>query len=331
MSVTSTKIKYNNGTQPLIMAWIGQDDPNRGDSKGSIGLAKLCAEMVGGRYVYVDEAMLDAQFSKAKSYKEKVEAALREIGQPDILIGTHSGDAYYVAEKRPTITVAHINETLSTKYGENRLVPHHLTSEILDNAGREFDAVYPQRRGPLVALMIGNDTPNIRDTVKKIHEIGKLYDEITFFVCPSLRAYRAPQLVFDYLDNNLESVFRSKSMRAYLSCLFQTGRDVFFAEYEQSITGYNPYLGLLARADHIVVSGHSYSLVSEALYTGKNIYTDWMCTEYTDLVDLGYVVPIETLDCALPFPTKSMPALDTTQKIADIIVDNFKNNKSMTL
>ncbi len=33
---------------PLVMAWIGQDDPLRGDSQMAVGLAKLCAEMTGG-------------------------------------------------------------------------------------------------------------------------------------------------------------------------------------------------------------------------------------------------------------------------------------------
>lgn len=330
MHKAQTKIHYNNGTQPLVMAWIGQDDPNRGDSKASIGLAKLCAEMVGGRYVYVDEAMLNEQFPKAKAYQEKVEAALREIGQPDILIGMRSGDAYYTAEKRPMITVAHINETLSIKYGDDRLVPHHLTQKDLNAAGQEFDQHYPKIKGPLVALMIGNDAPDIRDTIKKIHEIGKQYDDITFFICPSRRSFRAPQMAYDHLDNNLSAVFRSKTIGGYFGDLLSRGRDVLFTDYEQSINGYNPYLGLLARADHIVVSGQSYSLVSEALFTGKNIYTDWMCSEYTDLVDQGYIVPIKELDAGQVFPTKPMPALDVTRKIADMIVDNFKNNKSMT-
>jgi hypothetical protein len=331
MSVTSKDIIYNNGTQPLVMAWIGQDDPHRGDSKASIGLAKLCAEMVGGRYVYVDEAMLDEQFPKAKDYKEKVAAALREIGQPDILIGMHGGDAFYTAEKRPLITMSHINETLSNKYGEDKLVPHHLTQADLDKAGAEFDAHYPNIKGPLIAVMIGNDTPNVFDTINKINDIGRQYDDVTYFVCPSRRSERAPQLAFEHLGNSLHSVFRSKDFGDYLYDLSQWGRDVIYSSYENLVEGFNPYLGLLARADHIVVSGQSYSLVSEALFTGKNIYTDWMCSEYTNLVNRGYIVPIDALDVTKPFPTKPMPALDITQKIADVIVDNFKNNKSMTL
>ena len=55
------KEKIIKDESPLVMAWIGQDDPLRGDSQMAVGLAKLCAEMTGGRYVYVDQKMLEVQ------------------------------------------------------------------------------------------------------------------------------------------------------------------------------------------------------------------------------------------------------------------------------
>ena len=39
---------------PRVMAYIGDDDPHRGDSKAAQGLARVVADMLNGTYVYVD-------------------------------------------------------------------------------------------------------------------------------------------------------------------------------------------------------------------------------------------------------------------------------------
>ena len=97
-------------------------------------------------------------------------------------------------------------------------------------------------------------------------------------------------------------------------------------DYDNAIRNYNPYLGLLANADHIVVAGQSFSLVSEALFTGKNIYLYHPDEPYTHLTKEDYVARLETLNPNAPFPTHTMPPIDMTRQVAEAIIEDYKEN-----
>lgn len=315
------KKKFKKSASPLVMAYIGTDDPHRGDSKASIGLSKLVAEMLNGRYVYVDQAMLNQNFPTIPNIREQLRRFCEQSGHPDVVIGTYSGGIRYSHEvkdafpKKPALFINHINETLSKKRGSNpELVTHHLTTETLTQAGEEFKSHYPALKRPLVAVMMGGwiyHPQHTKPLAQKLIAVARHYPEITFFICPSRRTEQA--------DRDLIAVMEEEIKNAGL-----TGRvHIRSTGYKTAIAGYNPYLGLLATADHIVVAGHSLSLVSEALFTGKNIYLHHPGTDYKKLESDGYIVPIKTLDDSRPFPTKPMKTLNLTEEVARSIVKDY--------
>ncbi|MBI4031205.1 MAG: hypothetical protein HY370_05965 [Proteobacteria bacterium] len=139
------------------MAYIGDDDPHRRDSKAATGLAKITAEILNGRHIYVDERMLETAFPGMRSTKERLHAYLRQCGNPDIVIGTHARHAPWSEEHRPAVIVSSINESLSDIFGlaDRDLVPHHLTQNPLEKERQEFLRRYPRINNPLVAVMMG--------------------------------------------------------------------------------------------------------------------------------------------------------------------------------
>lgn len=96
---------------PSVMAFIGEDDPNRGDSKGAIGLSRLVAEMIGGRYVYLDKDMLDKSFPNIKRIKDQLDAYIKTEGPPAIIIGSTTPA---VADRAPFV-INDINEGISNR------------------------------------------------------------------------------------------------------------------------------------------------------------------------------------------------------------------------
>jgi hypothetical protein len=284
---------------PLVMAYIGDDDPHRGDSKAAIGLAKLVAEMLDGRYVYVDKVMLDKSFPFCRDIGKQLEKFAGKTPCPDVLIGTQQHQLERHLSRPPKVQVASINECLSNQWlkGDSRekreiqdktgrrygggLVSHHLTEDLLATEAKKIRQHYPKIKGELVAVLMGGGgyyTPrNYDETAEKLKDIASHYpDGVTFFLCPSRRTRKDYKSLFNALDESSLTKTLNSPIR-FLKSLFGKAAqpnkmNVTGVEYEKSIKTYNPYLGLLGAADHIVVTGDSVSLVSESLFTGKNIY-----------------------------------------------------------
>lgn len=309
--------RYNNGDTPLVMAYIGDDTPHRGDSKAAIGLGKLVAEMVGGRYVYVDQAMLKKHFKDTRDIASQLKQYMEENGCPDIVIGTHSTTVRDLAAKPPTLIESQINESISARSSNARgLVSHHLTKELLGEKAREFDKRYPNIKGPLVAVMIGGYAYELRKSLKKISKIAAHYPDITFFVCPSRRteALHYTRTVASLRKQSITSSFRRLFNRG-------SGVHVLSTSWKSAAQAYNPYLGLLGRADHIVILGDSGSICSEALFTEKTIYKDREGP--TGLTAKGYVRYLEDLNNE-KFPTVKIPLLDITKEVAENLTAEFQ-------
>lgn len=166
---------------------------------------------------------------------------------------------------------------------------------------------------------------SLRPLVKKLKAIAYRHDEITFFLCPSRRSRDLyTSLLWRMGGTTLHDIF-------YKAAGFITGRPrkmhVMGTSYEDIKEGaYNPYQGLLAKADHIVVVGDSCSLVSEALFTGKNIYR-YGDDAYEKLTKEGYIVPAEKLSSGKKFPTKALPSIDISREVAKEIVKEFKEHQ----
>lgn len=319
---------------PLVMAYIGDDDPNRGDSKAAIGLSRLVAEMLHGRYVYVDEAMLEKNFPALDGMSEQLRAYLKQNGDPDIAIGSYATEVSSAAvDHPPTLVVDDVNESMSSARANNsELVSHHLTKELLKAEAEKFRQHYPGIRGPLVAVMLGGEiySSNCLGLARKLSNAAQQYPEITYFICPSRRTGdMKKKLVTSLLKagpvgDGIRNLFNYAVRALGLTAVNLPGNmNVLSVNYKAAKNGYNPYLGLLGAADHIVVAGESYSLVSEALFTGKNIYVYKPGNEYPTLISRGYVVDIEDDDCKHQFPTEPMEPLDLTGSVAKSIVEEY--------
>ncbi len=312
--------------KPLIMAWIGKDEPLRGDSQMAVGLGRLCAEMTDGQYVYVDKKMLDNNFPKARDYLEQQQLLIKKMGTPDILIGAcEASSVYYdVCDKQPIVTMAHIGETVSHRYGGNGLVPHNLNDELLATEKAKFKAHYPNIKGPLVAVMVAGQHTLDSQLIRDLQAMAKNYDEITFFFCPNRRSKALTPLLVRQMRYGLSSVFQENTFKDYVQNLFSRNKpNVLTVNYNAAVRGYNPYVGLLANADHIVVSGHSYSMVSDALYMEKTVHINWNDDKFAALVERGHLRLTHDFNKLDQFPTKAMPRVDVTRKVAELMVEKY--------
>lgn len=329
------------GKKPLVMAYIGRSDPHRGDSTAAVGLSRLVAKMINGRYVYVDRAMLDKSFPNLSEFSDKLRAYLARKKAPDIVIGAYGYEIEDTGNKTPILVVDDINETLSSRRAHNKeLVSHNLTPEILAKAGKEFQAQYPDIKGPLVAVMMGGclntySSDEIAVMARKLVAIAQNYPEITFFICPSRRTGQGRDILLREMKKSINNIAQKQETQDAKKPFNATAKKkqdpakritVLDVDYNEALAGYNPYLGLLATADHIVVAGESFSLVSEALFTGKNIYVYKPVNRYNSLRAQGYLRDLTDLKRDEPFPTVAMTPLDITGEIAESIVEDYSDS-----
>lgn len=230
----------------------------------------------------------------------------------------------------PPLVITAINESLSVKAKKFRsLVSHHLTRNQLKREAREFVQHYPDIRGPLVAVMMGGEMDKSRyaDLAKKLTGIAGAYPEITFFICPSRRTGDGDKLLMKSLYSR-SALLRAKivfnNAASALGLCQQRRLSIRGVDYKEAVAGYNPYFGLLGRADHIVVAGDSQSMVSEALFAGKNIYYLGYCSDYEDLVRAGYVTDIKDVPSGRPFPTRRIERLNLTHEVAGALAEEYR-------
>ncbi len=137
---------------------------------------------------------------------------------------------------------------------KSRYALHSITPSKLESARAKFSASFAQFPTPRVALLLGGSTNKYR--------FGKL----------------AMSRVIDDVNNMLEnmegSLLVTPSRRtgeenmAMFCHAFASNPRVYIYDGK----GENPYMGMLALADHLVVSNDSVNMMSEARATGKPLY-----------------------------------------------------------
>lgn len=143
-----------------------------------------------------------------------------------------------------------------TLRGENVLVtltsPHRCGTEPLQKARENVANLLPNLQGIRIVVVLGGNSINhkwtnqsITEFVQKLNRFKK--HSACFFVTPSRRT--PPEL--------LQAV---QDMLTYTPHYIWDG------------SGENPYLAMLATADHIVVTADSVNMIGEALTTGKPVY-----------------------------------------------------------
>ena len=128
---------------------------------------------------------------------------------------------------------------LSTRGALHRITPERLEAAATD---------WRERLGtPTVAVLLGGDSRTHRFTPNRVHALADGLARISgsIVITPSRRT-----------STDIVAMLRQRLPQAW----FWDG------------TGDNPYLGMLALAEHLVVTEDSVSMVSEAASTGKSLY-----------------------------------------------------------
>jgi hypothetical protein len=306
---------YNNGVKPLVMAYIGQDDPHRGDSKGAIGVGRIVAQMIGGDYVYVDEQRLAAKFNEVSGYSNQLQCYIQSVGDPDIVIGPSTSFIRKFVSEPTTLSEERYNEDYSQLRVKDScgVVSHDLTDGFLNAAGRCFSDHNVERniniQGPLIGVLMGGAYGQMDMVAKSMVDMTHHMPEATFYLCPSRRT---GMFHFKALKREIEiAAMREK-----------TEIHIIGESYARQAHGYNPYHGLLAKADHLVIAGDSGSIISEALYTKKRIYVASPPAVLQPLIDKGHITDLFSVS-GQPFLNLAMPRVNVTTEVAASIAYEY--------
>jgi len=165
----------------------------------------------------------------------------------------HIQDPHAPAEKFDQLIVPRHDTLRASNVYIARGALHHVTHEKLRKAAVQFSPVLDHLRRPLISVLVGGSnrkqsvSPDvIRDLAEKLKNAASL-SRASIAVTPSRRTGKENEKILaDSLKDSPSWVWDG--------------------------TGDNPYFGLLALADAIVVTADSVSMVSEAAFTGKPVY-----------------------------------------------------------
>ncbi|MCB9990893.1 MAG: mitochondrial fission ELM1 family protein [Rhodospirillales bacterium] len=316
------------GKQPIVLVHTANEDPTRGDIRAFEGIGKILADKLGFELVIINHDMFysdDTTYTKAK-HAERLTELLQDYGPAKIVLGR------YITEpeksrlyKNGTIMIeTEINEHLSgTMYDNKSLVAHHITVARLQEEGQKLREHYPHLKKPLIAVMTTSHrefdinhlpTALLRATAKE--------DEASIFLCSSKRTtdrhFRAAisqiRHTFDTLSRPGRITVDGYNLAAQ--------RDGMYHD----VKGYNPYIGLLDQADHIIVPDNSASLASEPFAAGKTIhFADEYATDTENkLLDKGLARMFnKSQECAV-LQTRAIEPINITETIANKLLWEYR-------
>ncbi|MEG3617941.1 mitochondrial fission ELM1 family protein [Magnetovibrio sp. PR-2] len=174
---------------------------------------------------------------------------------------------------------------------ENRFTmtgsPHSVTPETMAEARMQWGGKFDTLPKPHIALIVGGDTKRKKFSPAMAQELGE----------------RAAKLASEAGGSLLITTSRRSSPEATQALIGALG-DVPSNIFKWGDEGENPYMGYLALADHIIVTGDSMSMCSEVCATGVPvyIYAPKKLTSlkhgrlHSDLYDRGFARPLESAD-----------------------------------
>lgn len=313
--------------KPTVLVSTMGDDKTRGDSHGYIGLGKAMAAKLGGVYHYVDEDVLKTDYPD-QNERDAFQLYFQDKGAPDIVFArNHSWQAPLSAHdpaSRPFV-IHDYNEDIASRFAgkdamDEELVAHHLTSTSLRQEGQRFRSAHPDLKGSLIAVMVA-DYSSYGLAAALLPRLSS-FPQATLFLCSSRRV--STPSYNDTLSSLHKAIFASGMQNR----IHVTGYDF---ERGQKKNLYNPYIGLLSQADHIVICGTSQSIVSEALSTGKSVHLYQDFNRYDCLESKGYVSVFNAASGTVPLQTKTLAPLNQTEKIADRLIAKYRRAEQKKL
>ena len=184
--------------------------------------------------------------------------------------------------------------------------PHRIFPDRLNRERHKWDPKFAQYLHPRVAVIVGGATKDKPFTIKMAYD---LVQEVKKFHAQSLlitTSRRTPSEIVSFLHHEMPTPH-------------------FFYRYGDQRE--NPYFGLLACADKIVVSGDSMSMCSECCGTGLPVYifapNDMMSKKHKRfhqmLYRAGYAAPLGSAE--VQPKEKLNPAIDIANRILEMVKD----------
>lgn len=303
--------------EPMVLVYIGDDDPLRGDSHGFKGIGQRLAQKLKGTFHYLEDSHLAGLYPDELSTAAALKRYFADHKAPDVVL-SRGWDKYAMKGQNPLLCIMDINEGLSEDYlGEYSLVSHHLTPELLENEGSKFREHYPALPHPLIAVMMVN-VYGAWNFSKKLVEKCAAYPEATIFLCSSRRT--RPEN-YAALAGILTDMIKEQGMEKRIRL---EGYNFNGGRTQQAL--FNPYMGLLQEADHVIVCGESRSLVSEPLAAGKPVML-YETRPYGSLQKKGLAFEFNACAARAPFETGKIKPVNVTEDIADALARKFKQKR----
>ncbi|MDI1227292.1 MAG: ELM1/GtrOC1 family putative glycosyltransferase [bacterium] len=301
---------------PMVMVYIGDDDPSRGDSHGFKGIGMRMAQKLHGEFHYLENKHLADLYPNVKRPHDAFLKYLKDHGKPDIMFSRY-GYGGMMTSIPVRLLVSSVNEGLSDDLlSESSLVSHHLTPELLAEQGKQFRDNYKEINTPLVAVMMVNIKDIESFAQKMISKCAAYEDGATVFICTSRRT---DQDNYTKLKTRLEQLAAEKGLGDRLKI---SGYNFHEHVGEKS---FNPYVGLIEAADHVVVAGESMSMVSEPLAAGKPVYLYEPGHGYSSLKKKGLAINFNKTAANTRFDEARIKPVNITEDIADRLIDKFNN------
>lgn len=209
----------------------------------------------------------------ARAIKRKNRAAfLAQIMDPGGRLGDFDLVAVPRHDRRPPLP--NVLETVGA--------PHRVTPAVLRTARAQWAPVFEQLPRPRIALIVGGSTKSRRFTADMARDLGRA----------------ASGLAIDSGGSLLVSTSRRTGDAAAAALFAELQAPAHVYRWDQG--GDNPYLGYLALADAVIVTGDSMSMCTEACATTVPVYifappgfaADKHARLHWDLYKRGYARPL---------------------------------------
>ena len=303
--------------RPMVLVYIGDDDPSRGDAHGSAGVGRKIAQKIGGTFHFIGDKDLAALYPEEKTKADALAHYFRDHGKPDVLLSKF----WRIHDKalgkdKPLSLFEDNNEYLSHKYlGEHSLVNHHVTPEMLAAEGQKFRDAYPGLPSPLVAVLMAK-VDDVEAFAEKLISKAAAHPEAAIFVTS---IWRTPPENYEHLMEALTRHAKAQGAEDRLKIIGYP-----FRKGEDAKARYNPYLGLLDAADHLIVTGHSLSMMTEPMAAGKSPLLFEPGQDHSSLEQKGLVRDFNKAAARAPFDSSKIGPFNPTDAIAEKMAKEFR-------
>ena len=178
-----------------------------------------------------------------------------------LLLGRLAPQTYRVHLQNPQCRLERIDLVVPPAHdglvGANVLptvgAPNRITAQMLAQAASHFQSRFAHLPRPLLAVLVGGSNKHYRLGPEHMRELGRALERLArednfgLAVTPSRRT-------------------GAENLAILQQTLAPSGASIW------DFQGENPYLGMLALADHLLVTTDSVSMASEAVSTGKPVH-----------------------------------------------------------